>query len=194
MWRTGYESALKKRPQRHPPPIPLHPRQPLFHLSERPALLGRQGLDRHLIELADVAVLHLGFLVEPPAIDHTMGELLAATPGFQLVISYNPGYQHVMKDLKPSTRQRFISLEFSFPAAEHEARIVAHESGIEGADALFVVTCSPDRPSFNHDAMALHQRLGLRTDAFALVIDDGRVMVLESNESSAPTRSWSSRA
>jgi nitric oxide reductase NorQ protein len=72
-------------------------------------------------------------------IDKT-GELIEAAPGFQLVISYNPTYQHALKDLKPSTRQRFISLEFSFPAAEHEARIVAHESGIEGADARALVT------------------------------------------------------
>ena len=45
------------------------------------------------------------------------GELLDAAPGFQLVISYNPGYQHGLKDLKPSTRQRFVALEFGFPRA-----------------------------------------------------------------------------
>ena len=49
------------------------------------------------------------------------GELLEAAPGFQLVVSYNPGYQHVLKDLKPSTRQRFVALEFDFPPAELEA-------------------------------------------------------------------------
>ena len=43
------------------------------------------------------------------------GELIEAAPGFQLVVSYNPGYQHVLKDLKPSTRQRFVALEFDFP-------------------------------------------------------------------------------
>lgn len=59
------------------------------------------------------------------------GELLTAAPGFQLVISYNPGYQHVLKDLKPSTRQRFVALDFNFPAPEAEAAIVAHESGID---------------------------------------------------------------
>ncbi|MFL5522182.1 MAG: CbbQ/NirQ/NorQ C-terminal domain-containing protein, partial [Gemmatimonadales bacterium] len=56
---------------------------------------------------------------------------LTAAPGFQLVISYNPGYQHVLKDLKPSTRQRFVALDFNFPAPEAEAAIVAHESGID---------------------------------------------------------------
>jgi nitric oxide reductase NorQ protein len=59
------------------------------------------------------------------------GELLHAAPGFQLVVSYNPGYQHVLKDLKPSTRQRFVALDFDFPAPEQEAAIVAHESGID---------------------------------------------------------------
>lgn len=66
------------------------------------------------------------------------GELIEAAPGFQVVISYNPGYQHAIKDLKPSTRQRFVALDFDFPPPEIEATIVAHESGVEKsiADAL----------------------------------------------------------
>ena len=68
------------------------------------------------------------------------GELLEADPGFQLVISYNPGYQHGLKDLKPSTRQRFVALEFEFPRPETEADIVAHEGGIERATAVALVT------------------------------------------------------
>jgi nitric oxide reductase NorQ protein len=63
-------------------------------------------------------------------IDKT-GELLAAPPGFQLVVSYNPGYQHILKDLKPSTRQRFVALDLTFPPPELETRIVAHEGGVE---------------------------------------------------------------
>jgi nitric oxide reductase NorQ protein len=59
------------------------------------------------------------------------GELIEAAPGFQLVVSYNPGYQRMLKDLKPSTRQRFIALDFDFPSMEHEARIVARESGVD---------------------------------------------------------------
>jgi nitric oxide reductase NorQ protein len=59
------------------------------------------------------------------------GELIDAAPGFQLVVSYNPGYQRMLKDLKPSTRQRFIALEFDFLPPEQEAQIVAHESGVE---------------------------------------------------------------
>jgi nitric oxide reductase NorQ protein len=46
-------------------------------------------------------------------------------------VSYNPGYQNVLKDLKHSTRQRFIALEFQFPEPEREAKIIAHESGVE---------------------------------------------------------------
>jgi nitric oxide reductase NorQ protein len=67
------------------------------------------------------------------------GELIHAAPGFQLVISYNPGYQHALKDLKPSTRQRFVALEFDFPPEEREAEIVAHEGGISSRDAAPLV-------------------------------------------------------
>jgi nitric oxide reductase NorQ protein len=63
------------------------------------------------------------------------GELLEAAKGFQLVISYNPGYQHAIKDLKPSTRQRFVTLDFDFPEPSVEADIVAHESGVKKATA-----------------------------------------------------------
>ena len=63
------------------------------------------------------------------------GELLEAAPGFQLVVSYNPGYQHVLKDLKPSTRQRFVSLDFDFPPADIERRVVMHEGGVDDAMA-----------------------------------------------------------
>lgn len=59
------------------------------------------------------------------------GELLDAHADFLLVISYNPGYQSVQKDLKPSTRQRFVSLEFDYPGVDVEAAIIAHESGVD---------------------------------------------------------------
>ncbi|MEZ5912366.1 MAG: CbbQ/NirQ/NorQ/GpvN family protein [Paracoccaceae bacterium] len=62
-------------------------------------------------------------------IDRT-GEELQAAPGFLLVVSYNPGYQNILKTLKPSTRQRFIALEFDFPRPEHEIPVVARESGL----------------------------------------------------------------
>ena len=67
------------------------------------------------------------------------GELLEAAPGFQLVISYNPGYQHAIKDLKPSTRQRFVTLDFNFPSANNETEIVARESGVKKATAQSLV-------------------------------------------------------
>ena len=67
-------------------------------------------------------------------IDKT-GELLDAHPDFLLVISYNPGYQSVLKDLKPSTRQRFVSLEFDYPDVATETEIIKHESGVEEATA-----------------------------------------------------------
>ena len=58
------------------------------------------------------------------------GELLQAPPEFLLALSYNPGYQSVLKDLKQSTRQRFVAIEFAYPEAHVEAKIVAAESGI----------------------------------------------------------------
>ncbi|SMX49319.1 CbbQ/NirQ/NorQ/GpvN family protein [Maliponia aquimaris] len=63
-------------------------------------------------------------------IDRT-GEELVAPKGFMLVASYNPGYQNVLKRLKPSTRQRFLSIAFDFPAEEAEIAVVARESGLE---------------------------------------------------------------
>lgn len=62
-----------------------------------------------------------------------LGQLLEATDDFCLAISYNPGYQSVLKDLKQSTRQRFVALEFDYPRPELEARIVATESGVDAA-------------------------------------------------------------
>jgi nitric oxide reductase NorQ protein len=60
-----------------------------------------------------------------------LGQILDAHSEFMLVVSYNPGYQSVLKDLKPSTRQRFVTLEFDYPPRDKEAEIIAHESGID---------------------------------------------------------------
>ena len=68
-----------------------------------------------------------------------LGVTLDAAPGFGLVVSYNPGYQSVLKDLKDSTRQRMVAIEFGFPAADVEEAIVAHESGVDGAIAAELV-------------------------------------------------------
>ncbi|AVO48468.1 AAA family ATPase [Melaminivora suipulveris] len=104
----------------------------------------REGALCYLDEVVEarqdtVVVLH-------PLTDHRRelpvdktGELVRAAPGFCLVVSYNPGYQRMLKDLKPSTRQRFVALDFDFPAPEVEARIVAQESGIAEPDARALV-------------------------------------------------------
>jgi len=63
------------------------------------------------------------------------GELVEAHPDFQLVISYNPGYQSLMKDLKQSTKQRFGAIDFDYPIAELESEIVATETGVDPAIA-----------------------------------------------------------
>ncbi|KQV39950.1 AAA family ATPase [Rhizobium sp. Root268] len=61
------------------------------------------------------------------------GEQLAAPPGFMLVVSYNPGYQNLLKALKPSTKQRFVSIEFDFLPKAHEIVVVSIESGLDEA-------------------------------------------------------------
>jgi nitric oxide reductase NorQ protein len=105
----------------------------------------RQGALCYLDEIVEarqdtVVVLH-------PLTDHRRilpidktGELVKAAPGFQLVVSYNPGYQRMLKDLKPSTRQRFVALDFDFPPPERETEIVAHEGGADHAPSHGLVT------------------------------------------------------
>lgn len=68
-----------------------------------------------------------------------LGVTLDAAPGFGLVVSYNPGYQSVLKDLKDSTRQRMVALEFRFPPADVEQGIVGHEAGVDAATAAELV-------------------------------------------------------
>jgi nitric oxide reductase NorQ protein len=60
-----------------------------------------------------------------------IGETLKAPDSFMLVVSYNPGYQNFLKKLKPSTRQRFISITFDFPRSEQEEKIIVGETGID---------------------------------------------------------------
>ena len=67
------------------------------------------------------------------------GELIEAHPDFQLVISYNPGYQNLMKDLKQSTKQRFCGFNFQYPDEKTEAHIIAKESGVDKEIALKLV-------------------------------------------------------
>lgn len=67
------------------------------------------------------------------------GEVVKAHPDFQLVVSYNPGYQSVMKDLKQSTKQRFAALDFDYPEHDVEVEIVVHESGVDADTASKLV-------------------------------------------------------
>lgn len=84
-------------------------------------------------------------VIHPLADDRRMlpiektGELVAAAPEFCLAISYNPGYQSVLKDLKQSTRQRFVSIELTYPPAAIEAEIICQETGIAAARATQLV-------------------------------------------------------
>lgn len=76
-------------------------------------------------------------------IDRT-GEILPAHEDFVLVVSYNPSYQNIVKGLKPSTRQRFVSMSFDYPEAAKEAKIVAHESGIDEITSHQLVKLATD--------------------------------------------------
>ena len=67
------------------------------------------------------------------------GEVVAAHPDFQLVVSYNPGYQSAVKDLKESTKQRFVAIDFTYPEPNAEAAIVAREGGVGIEDATRLV-------------------------------------------------------
>ena len=117
---------------------------------------GTRWLDGPLATAARIgAICYLDEIVEArqdttvvihPLTDHRRqlplekkGELIKAHPDFQLVISYNPGYQSLMKDLKQSTKQRFVGFDFDYPPPELEASIVATETGITLADATRLV-------------------------------------------------------
>ena len=109
---------------------------------------GTRWLDGPLTTAARIgAICYLDEIVEArqdttvvihPLTDHRRtlpldkkGELIEAHPDFQLVISYNPGYQSLMKDLKQSTKQRFTGLDFDYPDTKIEAAIVAKETGLD---------------------------------------------------------------
>lgn len=68
-----------------------------------------------------------------------LAKVLHAPDEFMLVVSYNPGYQSVLKELKPSTRQRFVSLDFDFPPPELERQVVAREAGVSDELAASLV-------------------------------------------------------
>jgi len=71
-------------------------------------------------------------------IDRT-GEVIEAHPDFMLVVSYNPGYQNILKGMKPSTKQRFISLSFDYPKPDIEKQVLMNESGVDKQTAQKLV-------------------------------------------------------
>jgi nitric oxide reductase NorQ protein len=71
-----------------------------------------------------------------------LGTEINAHPDFMLVISYNPGYQTVLKDLKPSTKQRFVGMNFTYPPAEVETRIVMKEAGLDESRSKALVAAA----------------------------------------------------
>jgi len=99
-----------------------------------------------------------------------LGVVLEAPPEFMLVVAYNPGYQHLLKALKPSTRQRFVSLAFDFPSADLELQIVVAETGLAVAQVKPLVTLARAlRQTAEHD---LDAAPGTR-----LIVDVARLMV-----------------
>ncbi|WP_013123276.1 CbbQ/NirQ/NorQ/GpvN family protein [Thiomonas sp.] len=117
---------------------------------------GTRWLDGPLTTAARIgAICYLDEIVEArqdttvvihPLTDHRRtlpldkkGELIQAHPDFQLVISYNPGYQSLMKDLKQSTKQRFTAFDFDYPEAGLETTILCKESGLDAETAAKLV-------------------------------------------------------
>jgi len=82
-----------------------------------------------------------------------LGEVLRAPPEFMLVLSYNPGYQSVLKDLKPSTRQRMVAIELGFPSADTEERILIQEAGVESATARQLVRLAQAIRALEHEGL-----------------------------------------
>ncbi|MDH3598226.1 MAG: CbbQ/NirQ/NorQ/GpvN family protein [Candidatus Tectomicrobia bacterium] len=105
----------------------------------------REGAILYLDEIAEaredvVVVLHSLTDHRRQIFLDRLNETLTAPPEFMLIISFNPGYQRGFKELKPSTRQRFVGLSFQYPEARVEAEIVARESGVDDALAQRLVT------------------------------------------------------
>jgi nitric oxide reductase NorQ protein len=134
----------------------------------------REGAMVYLDEITEaredvVVVLH-------PRTDHRRqifldrrNETLTAAPEFMLVMSFNPGYQRGFKELKPSTRQRFVGLTFAYPEPAIEAEIVAQESGVELSLARRLVTFATKVRNL--------QELGLSATASTrLLVQAGRLM------------------
>lgn len=99
------------------------------------------------------------------------GEILKAPPEFMLVVSYNPGYQNMLKGMKPSTRQRFVAARFDYPPPELERQILAAESGVDRALAKTLVNLANAlRALKDHD---LEEAASTRLLVYAATLIDG---------------------
>jgi nitric oxide reductase NorQ protein len=101
-----------------------------------------------------------------------IGELLEAPPEFLLVVSYNPGYQSVLKDLKQSTRQRFVSLEFDYPNEVLEQKIVCMETGIDTQTATNLVKFAHMTRKLKGNGLEEGASTRLLVHAAKLIMDD----------------------
>lgn len=134
----------------------------------------RQGAMLYLDEIAEAradALVVIHSLTDHRRelfLDRT-GETLHAPDEFMLIVSYNPGYQRSMREMKPSTRQRFISLSFDFPSAENEARIICEESGVSADVAKRLVNIAKKIRS-------LHELSLLESVSTRLLVSAGKLI------------------
>jgi nitric oxide reductase NorQ protein len=99
------------------------------------------------------------------------GEVLRAPPEFLLALSYNPGYQSVLKELKHSTRQRFVAIEFGHPAAAIEQRIVARETGVDAVLAERLVALAAMTRNLKGNGLEEGASTRLLVHAGKLIVD-----------------------
>lgn len=135
--------------------VPCHEDLNADDLKGRYLMSGEYQEGPALIAVKNGGILYLDEIVEArkdttviihPLADHRrnlviekLGKVYEASETFGLIISYNPGYQRKIKDLKQSTKQRFIAMEFNYPPKEIEKEIVSHESGLNEDKALGLV-------------------------------------------------------
>ncbi len=100
-----------------------------------------------------------------------LGELLLAPPEFMISVSYNPGYQSVLKDLKPSTRQRFVAISFDYPSPQQEAEIVCKEAGVDKHLAASLVKLAGMTRSLKDSGLAEGASTRLLIQTGRLVLD-----------------------
>jgi nitric oxide reductase NorQ protein len=143
------KSKRKNKPSEIPlVTVPCHEDLNADDLKGRYLLSGEYQDGPALVAVKNGGILYLDEIVEArndttvvihPLADHRrslfvekLSKVYEAPDSFSLVISYNPGYQRKVKDLKQSTKQRFIAIDFDYPGEKLERKIVAHEAGVNG--------------------------------------------------------------